>query len=66
MGQPIKIVVAGGTASPNGFEQFFKQVIDETPDLGVDVGEIVKPKDPVKSVARGCLIAAENAKTTQS
>tara|TARA_B100000941_G_C28448636_1_gene523802 strand:- start:103 stop:1125 length:1023 start_codon:yes stop_codon:yes gene_type:complete len=66
LGQPIKIVVAGGTASPNGFEQFFKQVIDETPDLGVDVGEIVKPKDPVKSVARGCLIAAENAKTTQS
>jgi len=58
---PVKIVVAGGTASPNGFEQFFKQVIDETTDLGVEVGEVVKPADPIKSVARGCLIAAENA-----
>lgn len=58
---PIKIVVAGGTASPKGFEQLFKQVIDEAVDLGIEVGEIVKPADPIKSVARGCLIAAENA-----
>lgn len=59
---PVKIVVAGGTASPNGFEQFFKQVLDETPDLGVEVGEVIKPQDPVKVIAKGCLVAAENAK----
>jgi hypothetical protein len=58
---PIKIVVAGGTSCPNGFEQFFKQVIDETTDLGINVAEVIKPADPIKSVARGCLIAAENA-----
>lgn len=58
---PVKIVLAGGTASPNGFESLFKKVIEETPDLGITVGEIIKPVDPIKCVARGCLVAAENA-----
>lgn len=58
--QPIDIVVAGGTSSPNGFEQLFKEVFVSA-GLPLDLGEIIKPADPVKSVARGCLIAAENA-----
>lgn len=57
---PIDIVVAGGTASPPGFDDFFRNLIKNA-DLPITVGNVVRPKDPVKSVARGCLIAAENA-----
>jgi len=57
---PIDIVVAGGTASPPGFDVFFKKMILSA-GLPIEIGEVVRPKDPVKSVARGCLIAAENA-----
>jgi hypothetical protein len=31
-------------------------------NLPIKVGEVVKPNDPLYSVARGCLIAAEAAK----
>jgi len=58
--RPIKIVIAGGTASPNGFEKLFEDCVKGT-DLGIEVGEIVKPSDPLRSVARGCLICAENS-----
>ena len=57
---PIDIVVAGGTASPPGFDDFFRNLIKNA-GLPIQVGNVVRPKDPVKSVARGCLIAAENA-----
>lgn len=57
---PIDIVVAGGTASPNGFEQLFKQVLDSA-NLTVPIGTVIKPADPLYSVARGTLIAAENS-----
>lgn len=60
-GNPVKIVVAGGTSMPNGFEQLFRDVITNTPDIGIDIGEVVKPSDPLRAVARGCLTAAENA-----
>lgn len=61
MDRPVKIVVAGGTASPNGFETMFKDAISSIPDLGIQVGEVVKPSDPLRSVARGCMVAAENS-----
>lgn len=57
---PIDIIVAGGTASPPGFDDFFRNLI-MTSGLPIEIGEVIRPKDPVKSVARGCLIAAENA-----
>lgn len=59
-GKPIDIVIAGGTSSPDGFDTLFSQMTQEA-DLPIDVGAIVRPKDPLYSVARGCLIAAENA-----
>jgi len=58
---PIDVVVAGGVSSPNGFTQIFKEVIDQT-QLPIKIGEIIRPDDPLYSVARGCLIAAEAAK----
>jgi hypothetical protein len=57
---PIDIVVSGGTASPAGFEQLFKKTFDAA-KVPVQVGEVIKPKDNLLSVARGCLLAAENA-----
>lgn len=57
---PINIVIAGGTSKPYGFPMFFKKVLSET-KLPIKVGEIIRPSDPLYSVARGCLIAAENA-----
>lgn len=55
---PIDVVIAGGTSSPNGFEKFFAKVLKEA-NLPMQIGEIIKPKDPLYSVGRGCLIAAE-------
>lgn len=57
----VDIVIAGGTSSPNGFDKLFADVLVEA-DLDIEIGNIVRPKDPLYSVARGCLIAAENAK----
>lgn len=56
---PVDIIVAGGTSSPNGFEQLFREVVS-TADLPIQIGNIIKPADPLFSVAKGCLIAAEN------
>jgi actin-like ATPase involved in cell morphogenesis len=58
---PIDIVISGGTSSPNGFPELFKEIVGQS-HLPIEVGKIIRPKDPLYSVARGCLIAAENAK----
>ena len=58
--EPINIVVAGGTASPPGFDTLFEKFIREA-KLPIDVGLIIRPEKPVLGVAQGALIAAENA-----
>lgn len=57
----IDVVIAGGTSSPNGFAELFKDIIGKV-ELPIKVGNIIKPSDPLFSVARGCLIAAETSK----
>jgi actin-like ATPase involved in cell morphogenesis len=57
---PVDVVVAGGTSSPAGFANLFKEALEQT-DLPIKIGEIIKPSDPLYSVARGCLLAAEAA-----
>jgi len=57
---PLDVVVAGGTSSPNGFDNLFKKLLLEI-NLSVEIGEVTRPEDPIYSVAKGCLIAAENA-----
>lgn len=54
----LDVVLAGGTAIPEGFEDLFKKVINKK-KLPFRVGEIVKAKDPQYAVTRGCLAAAE-------
>ena len=57
---PVDVVIAGGTSSPSGFQTLFKETIQQA-DLPIKIGEIIKPNDPLYSVARGCLLAAEAA-----
>lgn len=57
---PVDIVISGGTSSPYGFATLFKETVQQA-GLPVQIGEILKPNDPLYSVARGCLLAAEAA-----
>jgi len=58
---PVDIVIAGGTSSPPGFDKLFREVITQA-NLSIKIGEVIRPEDPLFSVARGCLIAAESAR----
>lgn len=58
--KPVDVVIAGGTSSPNGFIEIVKETIDEV-GFPVEVGNIIKPKDHLYAVARGCLKAAERS-----
>lgn len=58
---PIDFIVAGGTASPPGFDTLFEKLLRQA-KLPIEIGRVIRPEDPVYSVARGCLIAAENAR----
>lgn len=58
--QAIDVVVAGGTACAKGFDQIFKDTLLKA-KIGIDVGNVTRPKDALYSVAKGCLLAAENA-----
>lgn len=55
----VDIVIAGGTSSPNGFDTLFKTVLEQA-NLSIKIGKVIRPADPLYSVARGCLVAAEN------
>jgi hypothetical protein len=59
-GQPLDVILGGGTASPPGFVELFKQGIKEA-DWSIPVGEVKRPEDHLFSVGKGCLMAAENA-----
>ena len=56
---PIDIVIAGGTSSPEGFRELFEKYVNDA-HLNIQIGSIIRPSDPLYSVAKGCLLAAEN------
>ena len=58
--EPINVVVAGGTACATGFDTIFKECLLEA-KVGIDIGAVTRPKDALYSVAKGCLLASENA-----
>ncbi len=51
------VAIAGGSAQPEGFFELFEKRLREA-NLRVDLAKIKYVKDPILSVARGCLIAA--------
>jgi len=55
--KPITIVLAGGTSLPKGFAHRFKQILDQL-KLPVPVGEVRMAFQPLRSVAKGALVAA--------
>ena len=56
----IDFVVAGGTSCAKGFLPLFKEVLTQA-NLPIQIGEVIHPEEALYSVAKGCLIAAENA-----
>ena len=58
-GKPIKIVVAGGTASPKGFIEFFTKTLAKI-EFPLEIGDIALAKDHLFTVVKGCLMAAES------
>ena len=57
---PVDFVIAGGTSIAKGFAEIFSETLRQV-TLNIPVGEIIHPADPLYSVAKGSLIAAENA-----
>ena len=51
------VAVAGGSSIPKGFFDMFEKKLRET-KLKIDIPTMIRAKDPLHSVARGCLIAA--------
>lgn len=61
-GKPIDVVLAGGTASPKGFTEFFESILRKMVEAGefpLEVGKVKLAPDHLYTVAKGCLIAAE-------
>jgi hypothetical protein len=56
----VDLVVAGGVSLPNGFDKLFFEAIKNT-NLPIKIGNVIRPVDPLYSVARGALLAAENS-----
>jgi hypothetical protein len=51
------VAVAGGSSIPKGFFDLFEKKLRET-KLKIEIPTMIRAKDPLHSVARGCLIAA--------
>lgn len=57
----IDIVLAGGSSSPLGFVTMFKDTLTQV-GLPIKIGDVIRPNEPLYSVARGVLLAAEAAR----
>ena len=59
------VAIAGGSAEPEGFFEMFEKKLKES-KLRVELSKIKHVKDPLFSVARGCLIAARTQEGKKS
>ncbi|MCK4825148.1 hypothetical protein KA005_55885, partial [bacterium] len=59
------VAIAGGSAQPKGFFELFEKKLKEA-KLRVELSKIKHVKDPILSVARGCLIAARTQEEKKS
>ena len=59
------VAIAGGSAQPQGFFELFEKKLREA-KLRVDLAKIKHVRDPLLSVARGCLIAARTQEEKKS
>ena len=61
---PVDFVVAGGTSMATGFVDIFAETLRQA-NLTIKVGDVIRPEEPLYSVSKGCLIAAEAADSSQ-
>lgn len=54
----LPVVIAGGTSSPDGFIEYFKDVWAKM-KVPFEIGDISRCEKPLYAVAEGCLIAAQ-------
>lgn len=52
------VAIAGGSSLPKGFFEMFETKMQHA-KLGIELSKVIRAKDPLHSVARGCLIAAQ-------
>lgn len=55
--KPITVVLSGGTSLPKGFAGRFRQILNQL-KLPVSVGNVRMASQPLRSVAKGALVAA--------
>jgi len=55
--KPISIILSGGTSLPTGFSNRFRQILDRL-KLPIPVGSVRMASQPLRSVAKGALVAA--------
>ncbi|MBU4590566.1 MAG: hypothetical protein KKG01_06545 [Candidatus Omnitrophica bacterium] len=55
--KPISIILSGGTSLPKGFSNRFKEILDRL-KLPIPVGAVRMAGQPLRSVAKGALVAA--------
>jgi len=53
----IPVIVSGGTSKAKGFVEAFRNRISQE-DFPVEIKEVRHAKDPLRAVARGCMLAA--------
>lgn len=54
---PVPVVLSGGTSRARGFVEAFRARMSQT-DFPLEVREVRHAKDPLRAVARGCMLAA--------
>ena len=63
-GEPLPVVLSGGTATPRGFTERFKQAL-RSENFPLKIARVKLAEDPFGSVARGAMIAAQVGKGVQ-
>ncbi|WP_435064852.1 hypothetical protein [Halobaculum sp. EA56] len=62
-GLDVPVVVTGGTSSPDGFEELFRERLAES-NIPFTVSGVTRAREPMYSVARGALVAARSEEGT--
>ena len=58
LAEPLPVVLSGGTATPRGFTERFKQAL-RSENFPLEIARVKLAEDPFGSVARGAMIAAQ-------
>ncbi|MCT9096519.1 hypothetical protein [Haloarchaeobius sp. HME9146] len=58
-GLDVPVVVTGGTSSPNGFEELFRDHLEDA-NIPFSISGVQHASEPLYSVARGSLVAARS------